>query len=190
MTSAEKSENFRSIGVGDVRAGIYYQIMYEGAQRPDLLLSWDVKSNSGKSPYVVPVNTVPLGTGHWDASLGFKVARTIDPVVLFGDFAYTYVVEREIRGSNVKPGDSINLGLGTGFALNDQILMSFKTLGSYLFRPKIDGQEINTISTPFLFNISLVKIFGKYKFLEPSISFGISDDAPDLILGIAYIQRF
>jgi hypothetical protein len=185
-----KSEYHKSIGLGDLRGGVNYQIMYEGFRKPDLMLSLEIKSNTGKSPYNTPPDKAPLGTGHWECSVGLKSVRTIDPVVLFAGVDYTFVFERKIKGNKIKPGDSIHLELGTGFALNDEISMSFRTIGSYTFQPKENNKEYGKISTPFLFNFSLVKILGESKFIQPSVSFGITNDATDLILGTSYIQQF
>ena len=194
ISAERKSKTYNNTGLGDIRWGLNYQIMYEGLHKPDLMLTLAVKSISGEDPYETSPKKAPLGTGHYNISAGAKVVKTVDPVVLFCGLDYTYVFKRDITDyevkQDIKPGDSINCELGTGFALNDKISMTFRTTGSYISRTNINSKDYGSISTPVLFSFNLVGMVGRSKFINPSVGFGITNDASDLVLGISYIQQF
>jgi hypothetical protein len=196
----EATKNYRSSGLGDIFFGANYQVFNEGYWRPSLMLSFIVTSPTGKSSYVMPENREPLGKGHWQLSPGISVVKSIDPVVLFGNLYYTYIFSRiinqppelgpETERVEMKPGDSINLLLGTGFALNEKVTLSFKVVGSYIFRDKIAGKEIGGTKTPGYFYFLLDYMLFKKGYLEPSVGFGITKDASDFLLSLSYVHRF
>src|SRR5262249_30285774 len=96
-----------SHAIGDVNFGLYYQLVRESANWPDIVASVRVKTPTGTSPFgikvvqVDPNNTslvaptkLPTGTGFWNITGGLSVLKTYDPVVLFGSVSYTYNVAR------------------------------------------------------------------------------------------------
>lgn len=200
---SSSTRNYRNAGLGDIFFGLNYQLLYESIKWPSLMLSLSAKSNTGKSPYVMPDYREKLGTGHWEISPGFSLVRTIDPVVLFGSFYYTYSFSRMINQASEtaegeeqitrvrkKPGDSVNLVLGTGFAFNEKVTMSFRTVGSFIFRDQINNRETGELQTPFYQYIILDYLFQKYGYLEPAIAFGLTRDASDFLLSLSYVYRF
>jgi hypothetical protein len=187
------TKNYRSAGLGDLIFGANYQLLDEGSKWPSLMLSLIAISNTGK-PYLMSENKAQLGTGHWQISPGFSLVKSIDPVVLFGSLYYTYGFSETLNTSSGeetrKPGDSVNLVLGTGFAFNEKVTLSFKVFGSFIFRDRINGSERNDIRTPFYFYSVLDYMLHKRGYLEPSVGFGITKDAPDFLLSLSYIHRF
>ena len=121
---------------------------------------------------------------------GFSLVRSFDPVVLFGSLSYSYRFKYESAGAEIKPGDSFDLEFGTGFAINQDISMSFKVTGSYIFTNQSDNVNVGATCTPFYFTFSLGKYLSDRSFIEPSVSFGVTRDASDFILGITYGYKF
>jgi len=196
----EATKNYRSAGLGDILFGANYQVFNEGYWRPSLMLSLIATSPTGKSSYVMPITSEPLGKGHWQLSPGISVVKSIDPVVLYGNLYYTYIFSRTINQPpelgpetervEMKPGDSINLLLGTGFALNEKVALSFKVLGSYIRRDRISDKEVGDTRTPVYFYFLLDYMLSKKGYLEPSVGFGITKDASDFLFSLSYVHRF
>jgi hypothetical protein len=173
-------------GFGDVRFGFQYQLLTERVIRPDLMFSLTARADTGKSPYDVPYTAAPLGSGHWQLEPGVSLVKTYDPVVFFGSLSYTHYFPSRGR----EPGDAINPQIGTGFALNDEVAMSFRVLGSYIFRSQEFNQEVGRVLTPFSFVFTVDKYLTKNSYLEPSVGFGLTDEAPDFNFLLLYVYRF
>jgi len=173
-------------GLGDIRFGLQYQLLTERAIRPDLMFFLAARANTGKSPYNVPLNEAPLGSGHWQIESGLSLVKTFDPVVFFGSLSYTHYFANQ----DYQPGDAINPVLGTGFALNDAVAMSFRVLGSYIFRSRAYGREVGRVLTPFSFIFTVDTYLTKNSYLEPSVSIGLTDEAPDFTAMLLYVHRF
>jgi hypothetical protein len=196
----EATRNYESTGIGDISFGVGYQTFGESLNWPAMMLSLIAKSDTGRSPYETAAGRESLGTGHWTLSPAISLVRTIDPVVLFGSLYYTYVfpntinrppeIEAESERVEAKPGDSVNLSLGVGFSLNEKVALSFRILGSYIFRDRIAGGEIGDIKTPFYFYSLLDYALSKNSYLEPLVAFGITKDAQNFLLSLSYVYRF
>jgi hypothetical protein len=183
----EDKSSIRQIsGVSDVRFGLQYQLFTERVVRPDVMFFISGRANTGKSPYDIPVAEASLGTGHWQIEPGFSLVKTYDPVVFFGSLSYTHF----FPGYGRQPGDAINPQLGIGFALNDEVAMSFRTVGSFIFRSKVSGREVGRVLTPFSLVFSVDKYLTKNSYLEPSVAIGLTDEATDFTFGILYVHRF
>ena len=182
----DKSAIRQVSGLGDVRFGLQYQLFTERVVRPDVMFFLTARADTGKSPYDLPVAEASLGTGHWQIEPGFSLVKTYDPVVFFGSLSYSHL----FPGHGRQPGDAINPQVGTGFALNDEVAMSFRVVGSFIFRSKVSGLEVGRVLTPFSFVFSVDKYLTKNSYLEPSVAFGLTDEAPDFTIGILYVHRF
>ncbi len=141
ITEADAS----STGLGDVSAGISYQLFKETPSRPDVVWNLSVTAPTGDHPYGVPLREVfsddymklqvpsrlPTGNGIWSASTGLSFVRTADPAIVFGNIGYTYNFPHDFSDLNPDPliatpgevdlGNSINFGLGLAFALNPSL---------------------------------------------------------------------
>lgn len=192
--------NRKTQGFGDILFGLNYQLLDEDYRRPALMLSLAAKTDTGRSPYKVADDQESLGTGHWSISPGFSLVKSVDPVVLFGSSYYTYVFPRmidrpeelDIASDRVqtKPGDSLNMSLGMGFAINEKVDLSFRVQGAYIFRTQYAGKEYGETQTPFYFYTTLDYMLSKNGYVEPSVGFGITKDASDFSLGCSYVYRF
>jgi hypothetical protein len=80
--------------------------------------------------------------------------------------------------------------LGTGFAINDEVAISFKLAGSFITRAKYRGEKFGRVLTPFSFYFTLDKYITNKSYLEPSVGIGLTDDAPDFSFGLSYVHRW
>jgi hypothetical protein len=181
-----KTATHQTGGLADLSFGLQYQILTERAVRPDLMFFLLASSDTGKGGYQLPTTQTPLGTGFWQINPGFSLVKTVDPVVLFGSLSYTHFFEK----SGFQPGEAVNPVLGTGFAVNDEIALSFKLAGSFITRAKYRGQEFGRVLSPFSFYFTLDKYVTNTSYLEPSVGIGLTADAPDFSFGLSYVLRW
>jgi hypothetical protein len=115
------------------------------------------------------------------------LVKTLDPVVFFGRLGYRATLEREGRN----PGDEIAYQLGMGFSLNERVSFKMQVGGAVVGRTELNGRDIPGSSLDI---ISL--LFGvttratRHLFVEPVVSLGLTEDAPDVVAGINLVYQY
>jgi hypothetical protein len=166
-------------GLGDVEFGASYQINAGLQDWPVFIANLRVKSDTGRSPFEVPIYTVndqqggflrgltrelPTGTGFWSVEPGLTVAWATDPAVFFGGLRYIWNIGRSVdiqdpaggpaTRTDLDPGDGIGMNFGVGFALNERTSLSFGyeqvwVLGSSANNSRIPGSGLDIGSFNF-----------------------------------------
>jgi hypothetical protein len=169
-------------GLGDIAGQLRYQLFYERGIRPSVILDLGAKSITAGS------NTLTLlGTGNWNVIGGVTLVKTLDPVVFFGRLGYTATLEREGRN----PGDQVSYLLGMGFSLNDRVSFNMRVSGAVVGPLEVNGREISGSSLDIINLQFLVTTRATRRlFIEPLVSVGLTDDAPDVVAGINFIYQF
>jgi hypothetical protein len=171
--------NLDDAGLGDVRAGLRYQVWRETAGTPDVVLSVEGKSRTGDEPL--------LGTGHWNVGGSIALVKTLDPVVFFGRLGYSATLEREGRN----PGDEIFYQLGIGYSLNDRVSLSTQLIGAVIGHTELDDTTVRRSDLDILsLQLGVTVLVTRKLFVEPIVNFGLSEDAPDVIVGLNLVYRF
>lgn len=185
--------------IGDIEGGLYFHILRDSKYFPDIVFNLRGKSRTGKDPYGLQTDEsghlteYPTGSGHYSISGGFTVSKSSDPAVLFGSVNYFYNFARDAGGSygNVKPGDSIEYGLGMAFALNEKLSTSLYYQQRFYF--KTEQNDINVIGTDY--NVANL-YFGVNHLISDRISInfsvgvGLTDDSPDVTAEIRLPIKF
>lgn len=201
----------RGPALGDVSAGVYYQLFREKDPWPDV--AWNIrgKAPTGSNPFGVKIATrdgvqfpeaLPSGNGVWSVSSGLSFVKTADPTVLFSNITYFHNLERDfddissqpdqnVPGS-VKLGDSFQYGIGFALALNER--MSFSLSYSQLFTGKtkitpkgdktqsISGSDTNSAQL----NLGLTYALSDRWSLVANVAAGLTPDAPDAQFGMKF----
>lgn len=173
-------------GLGDISFGAQYQIFTERLVRPALMFFLLGASDTGKGGFLLPSTQTPLGTGFWQINPGISFVKTVDPVVLFGSLSYTHFFAK----SGFQPGEAVNPLLGVGFAVNDEIALSFKLAGSIITHPQYHGHTFGETLSPFTFYFTLDKYITNVSYLEPSVGIGLTSDAADFSFALNYVYRW
>jgi len=145
---------------------VRWQPFKSGGEWPTTILSGNITTNSGQSPYSINVDDeLSTGSGFWSFSAGASLSKTIDPVVAFGSLSYSHSLEA--RGLNqhlgsyvlnkVKPGDSISYSMGIGYALSYDVSMTMAFSQSYDFGTEyyFEGDRISKGATSSSSNFSI-----------------------------------
>ncbi|MBI4641952.1 MAG: hypothetical protein HY731_14780 [Candidatus Tectomicrobia bacterium] len=185
-------------GLGDIEGNIYYHMVREGRNTPDIILSVGAKSRTGRDSYSLkkakvadklPSRVVefPTGTGHWGFSGGLTLAKTSDPAVVYLNSRYYYNTSREVgeqRGTNygeIDLGDSFEYTLGMGFALNERISINTFFNQRFTGKTRQNGRKlVETGSTVATLNIGVThSLFPSMPF-EVVVQIGLTEDSPDV----------
>jgi hypothetical protein len=204
--------------VGDVNAGVFYQLLKETQQRPDLVWSGRIKAPTGSSPYGIPMVTVinsnnnltvplelPSGNGVWTLSTGLSAVKTLDPAIVFANVSYFHNLDKKVGNldgaaipdpGSVRLGDAVQFGVGTAFALNDRMSLSL----SYLQRiAKKSGIKINggnwtdvvgSDANAATLNIGATYAISDKKSIVVNVGAGLTPDAPNATLATKYVTNF
>jgi len=165
----EKTGEF---GLGDIVAGFKHLIVVEHGNFPDIVGSVNLSFPSGRqSDSYNPLN---LGSGIWQMSSSLSFVKSSDPAAIFGTVGYNHSFGSEI-------GRNINYLLGLGFAVNPKLTLSGQFSGAYEFESKRE---------PMSFRAGLSYNSGLNQYIEPSVTFGLNDDATDTIINLSYSRRF
>lgn len=195
--AATITTNLNGNGLGDIEGSLRYQLNGDVQQDdPVYIVSLRLKSNTGLSPYDVKFDssgissTLPTGTGFWAAGPGFLVLVPSDPAVLFVNGAYLhsfgYDINKTIGSTfvgNVTPGDSIELGLGFGLAVNSKfsfslgynhtaILPTTQILG--------DTKQVSTTLQAGQLSLGASYALNPNVVINTQFLFGVTSDAPNL----------
>lgn len=164
-------------GIGDMRAGFKYQILYEEDSVTDLIVDVFGQAPTGTGPL--------LGTEQWNVGGGLTFLKTIDPVVFFGRLGYAELLGRDGRS----PRYQVSYLAGLGFSLNDRVSLNMQVNGAVVERGLFNGQALNSQDIINLQFSTTVRVT-RQLYIEPLVQFGISDDAPDVVTGLTFPYQF
>jgi hypothetical protein len=155
------STNAKGNDIGDIQFGAHYQINSGSEGWPYFVGNLLVKSNTGRSPFDVPVdfNTgiptqLPTGTGFWAIQPSVTAIFPSDPVVFFGNLRYIYNVGSTVtlqpsvntsatpQKVDIKPGDGVGGSVGMGFGINDKASFSLAYEHIYFMSTSQNGGTI------------------------------------------------
>ena len=203
-------------GLGDLSLAIYYRVLAENEDWPDLVWNLRAKAPTGKDPYGIEIITsesgnlmVPkdlaTGNGLWQLSTGFSLVKTMDPAILFANLNYGHSLKQDFDDVSYQPGDqpgSIQLGdwyeygLGVAFALNERFSLSFNinqritlesSQGAEGFdMEKVTGSDANAAS----FGMGSTWAITDKLSMAVNWSAGLTTDAPDYSIGLRFPYRF
>ncbi|MEG0007529.1 MAG: transporter [Aeromonas sp.] len=203
-------------GLGDMSLAVYYRVMAETEDWPDLVWNVRAKAPTGKDPYGIEIETsdsgnlmtpkeLATGNGLWQLSTGFSLVKTLDPAILFANLNYGHSLKQDFDDVSYQPGDqpgSIQLGdwyeygLGVAFALNERFSLSFNinqriTLESEqgaegFDMEKVTGSDANAAS----FGMGSTWAVTDNLSMAVNWSAGLTTDAPDYNIGIRFPYRF
>jgi hypothetical protein len=203
-------------GLGDIEFGTSYQINEGLNDWPVFIANLRVKSDSGRSPFDVPIYTIndpqggftrglpkelPTGTGFWAIDPGVTVAWASDPAVFFGSLRYIWNIGRDVdlqdsaggppARTNLDPGDGVGLNFGVGFSLNEKSSISIsyehvRVSASRAEGRKIVGSDYDTGT----FNFGLSYRVSDRMSINLGVGIGVTDQTPDTRIILRVPIRF
>ena len=179
-----------AFGVGDMTLNFNYLFSRETTYWPDVYGTVGFSIPTGDEYATLEPDVATTGSGHWNLSSGFTLAKSYDPAVLFGGLAYTHTFKRTFSGVEVAPGDSLDYYFGLGLAINPELSLGFQFLSTYQRRTKYNGKTIGLSYEPMYLALSLPYNVDRSTYVEPSLKFGLNDEATDVMLDFYYSHKF
>ena len=203
-TSATTKSSLEGANLGDIDAGVSYQLNDGTGGLPFFIGNLRYKANNADGPFDVGYDSnnvaknLPTGTGFQTVEASVTAIKVSDPAVLFGNLGYVYDVARDIdrdfgntRIKDVSPGDAINASFGVGFAMNQDLSLSLGYKHSYVFPTVQHSMDISSGTTyenrSDASQVGAV-VFGLNNTISPTVSLnstveaGVTNDAPDVRL--------
>jgi hypothetical protein len=199
-TTGESTDTLKLNGLGDIDFGLHYQLNRGSGGWPFFVANLRGQSDTGDGPYDVdPTEEAPTGSGFWGVEPSLTVIYPTDPAVLFANIGYVHNFASSVnqdfstdtgtvRVERVDPGDSIRASFGVGFALNEDLSLSFGYEHNWIMgteqrqRDLATGEETTMESDDFqvgslLFGLSLglAENIG----FNVNVAVGVTDEAPD-----------
>lgn len=182
--------------IGDVEMSARYQLNNGANGAPIFVAGMRVKSDSGVGPFDLErdasgVSTeLATGSGFWAVQGSVSMLYPTDPAVIFASLSYNHNIAREIGETygtvtigEVDPGDSISMGFGFGFALNNRFSYSLGYSHSYVLPTTSELNDLVQESTELqVGSVSLGMSFRltERQTLSTSVDIGVTEDAPDV----------
>ncbi len=195
-------ESQSASGLGDVSINARWQPYAYVPGELSKTVTGSFKTKTGSSPFkTVGEKTLPTGSGYYTLSGGLSMSKVVDPVMLFGSGSLSYAIpESDVNQPRsgallmeVKPGVTASFSGGFAYSLSYDVSMSMSFQGSYtdkatyVFRNSSgnysDVQSAATMSG--VFNISLGVRVSPKTITNIGVGFGMTDDAPDIILSLS-----
>ncbi len=205
-------------GIGDLNLGATYRLVRESAGWPDTVISARVKFPTGRHPFGVEFDEVPnsegnlevpqslaTGSGVYGASVGVSLLKTLDPLVVFGNATWFHNFSRHFDDidenvgnipGRVDLGDAWQFGAGLAFALNDKSSISMSYSQRIVGRTRLtpDGQDervvVGSQGNVGLVNLGATFSLGPRLALVANVGIGLTDDSPDMSVGVRLPFRF
>ncbi len=170
-------------GLNDIRTGFFYQFARERLWLPGLIAHLQAKIPTGDPPR--------LGSGVWGVKSGLLMVKSSDPVVLFSNLAYTVNFPGDVNGVDTDPGDSVELSAGIAYALNYNVALNAGF--EQIFIGALERRGANVVGSRLVVSnlkTGLTIALTKKVSMDVSVSAGLTEDAPDLIVSVSFPFTF
>jgi len=175
--------------VGDIVLGANAILGRGNDEAPDILggLNFIIPTDDGRSG--VGGLQPALGSGFFGVGWNLTAIRSYDPAVFFASVGHTHLFKRHLSGGEVQPGEFIDYSFGMSFAINDEVTLNGEVIGGFQFDTEFDGVEIpNSSNEPISLRLSVIRTVTPEYFIEPSLQFGLTDDASTVLLGVSFTR--
>ncbi|MGX1787891.1 hypothetical protein ACWIGM_14165 [Bosea sp. NPDC055332] len=188
-------------GLGDIAVQASGNLWKEGDWYPGAALTVGLSMPTGDHPYdlgnlqagVTPNDPLSLNqaSGHWVPRAAIQFFKSTDPLILFFGVGIDYAVPRSFGDIKVEPGFRYTYNMGFGFALSERSTLGVSVNGAISERLKVGGVPIaNSVTEMLSARFTLIQRVGQDFWLEPSITVGLTDDAPDAAVSLSLRKRF
>lgn len=191
-------------GVGDIEAAIHYQLNDGNDGWPFFILNGRLKLTNGKGPFEISRDDdgigqeLATGSGFYSFEPSITGLYPSAPAVFFGNVGYLINIKDDVNttlgaGSDagaqtigtVDPGDAFRISFGMAYSINEtaSFTLGFKNDWIQATRTEINGSSfdssrLNIGSMLMGFSFQVKPDVG----VNLNLEFGISDDAPDMLM--------
>lgn len=193
----------KALGIGDIGFGARWEPFPTERGRLPLILFGSLSTKTGDSPYTNnPLHDLSTGKGYYSIGGGASTRKFIDPIVLFGSASLSYGFKEsglnQNRGGRLlesfDPGFSGGVAAGFAYSLNYDVSLTMSYQQSFSAGSRFDfaGGEYSSpsASSSAMLNMSLGVRVSPKTIVNTSVGFGLTEDAPDVSLGMSFPLTF
>ena len=185
-------------GIGDINVSLTRLLQEGDMESATIMANFSCSAPTGQSNFAssVAVPGASLGQGFWTATAGITMVRVFDPLVLFGGFGYQHRFDTEIAPNvTLTPGVLASYRFGVGYAINSKITLNGSFSGAYLTEIHINNRRsAGSAREPLQLRLAMTIANrepnsprnGKARTIEPYLTIGLTDVAPDVQMGIGW----
>lgn len=174
-------------GIGDASFTLWKSLI-SGSDSPSVVASVRYSIPTGDD---FREANIPLGSGFHKISGRLSAVKRIAPLAFYGNFSYTHHFENTVNNISANRSGIFGVGGGVNLAATPDITLSTGLNFTFENELEIDGIQIeNSKSTIGIVSLGAGIILNRNVFLQLSAGFGITDDAPDVIIGASLPIRY
>jgi len=199
--------------LGDIEFAGHYQLTSGAGFLPVTVANLRVKSTTGEGPFEVSrnaqgVETNPTtGSGFWAIEPSLTALIPSDPVVFYGNVGYLFNVKRDVdqtfgtqqgdgnqrRIGEVDPGDTVRMGFGMAFGLNQRTSLSLGYQHDFIRETETEVNDQTQTSESL--QVGSLTIGTNYQAsqrtaINVNVQAGVTEEAPDVRLLIRVPIQF
>lgn len=170
---------------GDITLSIAKTLLKEKGPRPDVIarLNWNA-DNGDKN---VQDDSLGAGSGHNELGGSLTITKRQDPLIFTANLSYEYAKAKH----SVQPGESLGFSIGTVLAASPETSIRIALNQTFVGETEINNQKIfGSDRVIGSLSLSASSVLDRRNFMNVSVEMGLTDDATDYSLNIAYIRRF
>lgn len=194
-------------GLGDINFGARWEPFPLERGKLPLILFGNLSTRTGDSPYEINPNfDLSTGKGYYSVGGGASTRKFVDPIVLFGSMSLNYGFKESALNQNrggrlldeFDPGISGGVSMGFAYSLNYDVSLtmsyqqSFASGSEFKFIKSGQPDEYATPAdqTSATMSFSLGVRVSPKTIVNGSVGFGLTEDAPDVSLGLSFPLDF
>lgn len=198
VSKYDTQDELDNTDLGDVSFSFRFQPFAYVPGRMSTTLFATLSTKTGTSPYEIDVGRqLSSGSGYYSVSAGSSFSKVLDPVVVFSSLSFSYSFPEsglnQVRGGRllekIDPGNSLSLSGGFAYSLSYDVSLSMSGQVSYTDETKLHfrGGDVAVAQDQLsaMVNFALGIRVGDKKIINTSVGFGLTEDSPDVVLGIS-----
>ena len=204
VAGASLFQEFRSVNeyFGDSSVNINHTLLQPKDWYPGVAVSVGSTVPTGPKPYKFAASYV-LGQdprdpfvalqsrGHWSITAQATLFRVFDPIVMFLAAGIDYPIEETVSGRRVAPGQRYIVSGGVGISFSEFTTLGMRVNWSYEDPWRIDGVQLfGDASEGAQLEFKMTHRLDTDLYLEPSVSYGLTDTTQDFGAGVNVRKRF
>ncbi|MFT6914253.1 MAG: hypothetical protein ACJAWL_000541 [Motiliproteus sp.] len=209
LDDAEISSTLDGYGVGDLEAALHYQLNNGNAGWPFFILNGRLKLANGKGPFDIDRNAdgigqeLAIGSGFYSFEPSITGLYPSAPAVFFGNLGYLFNLEDDVNTTigeedsdagaqtigKVDPGDALRISFGMAYSINEiaSFTLGFKNDWIQATKTEFKTETSSTTLKSSTLNIGSMLMGFSFqvdqdKGVNLNLEFGITDDAPDMLI--------
>lgn len=149
------------------------------------------RDQRGYNPNPTNLNGNYLSRGVGGITGNLQFYKTLDPVIVFLGGGVQHFFDARINSHTVQPGMTYTYNLGFSFALSEKSTLGLQVNGSYASKLLVDNRRVPASELePVVVRTSLVQRVFANTFIEPELTAGLTNNAPNLGLAMGLRHRF